>query len=44
MTALLVFVGLGLLAYGGYSVAVLPRSRLGAATAAGPLDSGPPAS
>jgi hypothetical protein len=29
MTALLVFVGLGLLAYGGYSVAVLPTKPLG---------------
>ncbi len=28
MTALLVFVGLGLLAYGGYSVLVLPRKPL----------------
>lgn len=28
MTALLVFVGLGLLAYGGYSVLVLPKKPL----------------
>lgn len=28
MTALLVFVGLGLLAYGGYSVVVLPKKPL----------------